>query len=355
MLLVSIAFLSQPAVVLPQEAEIRGGAADTKGETPNVGDAEREQAKFLLAGVWNAIEELRSGIVKVHRISSHGKSGGREEYDYLYAFDLAKDCIRFDYHGPDRMTQYVRNESETLQHLPSAPGFGIASRHPKDYKVVFDAQPFDFRWIGMTLYSTLQNKSRPERARKFLDGARLIELSDDGTQVRLTWNCDINPEKLGESMLLLDRKQGLRPVLWEERYREIGPGKSGEWYVECRTETTWAEKAQTWVPMTCTLAVVRLKAVSELTLNWVSVNDNIPHRMFEMEGLNVEDETVVLNAKLGEPISEGRRGESKIAKEFLEQNHASAPQTRWWLLVVNLVVLLMIATVAAARRCLRRK
>jgi hypothetical protein len=266
---------------------------------------QQTRARELLERAWAASDEPRSASVTVHetirRIATADKV---DELDHYWAFDDATGCERWDTTHPvkNRVTRFARNATESLLYQPS----GILVRLPRDEKPrVHDAKPFDFRWVGFAPIVSMRSRSSSKQMKDFQFkhyNTSLVAFDEKGDLVRAVWEFPASEKLDCRSVLEMDRRVGMRPVLAEEHYRTIAKdGSRGEWRLEWQTKTCWEKSGETWVPSSARMEAPGLDQVAELIFDWEMVNREIAAEIFEMAGVQAERR---LDARNGPPIRE---------------------------------------------------
>jgi hypothetical protein len=267
-------------------------------------EAERNRAKFLLERAWTTFNAINTGICRVSELTALGVTEVSPERDrtdqieYFVAFDNQTGRLRFDFRSGERLTSFARNDREALLLVRSQTSES-ASRHPRDFQVtVHDARPIDFRAISLAVFGTHRNKFSVARVREIRDevsNETLIEFVENGSQVRFTYEYKMRDQSpaslilLGRTTFVFDRDQGLLPVRLEDAYLS----KGGAWAAHSRTETKWRHLSDKWVPVQSKLVSNSMPGVTELTIDWEIVDDQIPRELFEFEGLGVTPGTLV--------------------------------------------------------------
>jgi hypothetical protein len=276
--------------------------------------------KSYVNGVWSAMKELRSGVVRIREDYSRG--GNHRQLELYCGFDHARGDLRFDTRvhastfaresGRSTYWQYARNRNEVLVHQGLNSGRPrIIFRRPRDYDFQIGwAQPLRLRMLPV--FPRYLQRSRPktwhpaqlfrELFRRFADTPpNSAELGK--RIVRFTWIMKSATSDF-RYVLEFDRKQGNRIVKMERTNR---PPAGGEWRLHCSTETTWTRINKTWVPKKIK-AKSDEPATSELSFEWESVNKPVPAKVFRMEGFALPIGTQIINYKSGKRVYEGKIG-----------------------------------------------
>jgi hypothetical protein len=357
--------------------ECNGGADDGSkavSDSPpaesqtQVSPSDAKRASFYVDGVWEAMSEVRNGVVRIGEEFSRGEK--RKRLELYYAFDYVSGNLRFDtkliestFEIPvarrrlerAAFMQYARNRDEVLEHEADLKGRPVfVNRYPRDHKfLVAWAAPLNMRMLPILSRDLWRAHPDSYNLKDVMRGLfrRFAATSPNSAEfgkriTRLMWIMKAPPSYF-RYILEFDRKQGNRIIKLE---RSIRPLTGGKWRVEDDTQTKWKQINRTWVPTKITAKTTIVPGASELRLNWESVNTGISEKVFQMEGLKLPKRTKIMNYKLGKPIQEGLVGED--TSTLADSTEGLSGRFKW-LMAINATLLLAIVAVVWWRRRVR--
>lgn len=308
-------------------------------------DDARRLGEFHLAGMRDARERVRSGVcnVAVRKAGTNRKS--TSDGEYFFAFSLNDDCLRFDQRFGSRVTQYARNKRESMLHVAGSRGI---TKYAPDWKVsIPEAQPFDFRLIGLVSLAEFDYRCSYDDVRRFLEQrAQLSEVvREDATLCRLSWKYDIQSSNLRHT-IWIDSSRGFSPVRTEviaTHHPKDGPTITRN---QAATKTDWQRVSDVWVPRRWSLSEGDGTLTLEATFDWKSVNEPIAEKLFQVEGLEAPDGTLVVNNRLGTPIVESTIGQT----DAREPGFGTLRGWRIWIIGAIVLVAFAVVLVLVLRR-----
>lgn len=329
----------------------RIGDARARGDVEKAKPVPADEAARVVAAFWSARQDLHTGVCRVrwHYVFPPHID---ETAHYTVAFDFDRDLLRYDKREEERnrRIQEVRRPDERLL---TVSGSHVVSRKPPGEEIaVGGAIPIDPRVIGLEnipgfmLGATW--RSVREVQSKFGDPTASQE---DGGVFRVNWEFTepltvkvkdgppINVVQRFHTTLWIDTIRGFTPVRQVYQFSIDGQKQTRQTSPHL-TETTWAPKGGTYVPIECVMHGEENMREGKLTFDWLSVNEPVDEKLFTVAGLQVDPNTLVVNHKLGPKIIEKKINQSNGDNDTPSQiDDATTNRWRWIATVTSLVVI----------------
>ncbi len=321
----------------------------------SVTDNERKEARLLLEQAFDHGSTWRRGTVD---ITLEKYEPSRSTHRQFFAFDHDAHLMRLvsemDRPGQPRWAcKHLITPTEIVLSSgdPSYPN-GVARYAPDDGPNIPDAKPIDLQTLAVANATHFVNRGvfdlafLKERYDAWCRADRLISFRRDGSSVEATWEIS-SAEKMGSKddsrrTFEFDLDTGGLPV---RILLEMKNSETGQWESYGLTSIRWKRIGDTWVPSHWKSSVgfnpANPKDAVEITLDWKSVNEPLPEKLFTAEDLSLDPRSLVLNRMVGAPVLEG-----PVQDWLSPPNEAKglevAGRGRFWLIVVNSVLLIAI-------------
>jgi len=327
---------------------VLASAAGDAVRAEGAGD-KHERLRFLVAGMQNEREKLKSGVYTASgTLKRTDQQGSKVEGDckFFCGFDNVARKVRFDSSEPRKVGMIIndgKGQPDTLAGppkqmpvekkmarvpgqtaswqtpvLPEAPktasGQPLVSQMP-----IFldreDAQtaeePIDVRAVGLLLWGDLHKYSLLQILPAYTSEEQgideIVEETDrpDVTRIVATFG----KKRDGLRKLWIDTRNGFTPIRLEV-YRQTSQGwakQPAHW-----SEVKWANKSGVWVPMEWTLVAETPQYFDryDLKFTWELVNEPPPERLFSYEDFGAPNGTRVVDQRLGPQTTVKVLGES---------------------------------------------
>ena len=316
----------------------------------NPSDEEIRYAEFLLAGLKDSVEQVRSGELRIQEIEQYSPRQNKEqrhdvrvEVAYGLLFDYASGCVRFDTDFGSRSVRYSRNKLHSLYY--DRKSRAVVKHHADHDYSIPESKPFDLRLIGLATEGEVRSRMSNDELWAFLDANKPVRaLRESGTVSRIVFEYPMAGGKLtGRRTLWVSSAKGFLPERMECQYLLK---KSDQWVVAATSAVDWQEVSGVWVPAKAVLADLSASSRTELSFTWESVNQPIDSSAFEVAGIGAPHGTSVWDVTLAEPILDSVVGQLEDAKPLA----ASYPWSRIVFLVANGVALAILFAALAWHR-----
>ena len=286
---------------------------------------DQEARQVLTAAVENCWAAIYRGSFRVRQRDNVIQMGrlGKVESTIYCVFDVAQDRFRFDRtldHGiPTRDGGRIL-ENEVMKYADTPEGSltytksgNVVSKFPTG-RAPFSSlflRPFDVRMVGMAHAGELRaygsNKAILEQLQDLLAPDNMVEaVHESDTLLRAAW--------------VYGQQNEVRRTIWfsaNQGYRPVKLQQTMEGYstVLNRGEFEWTEVSGTWVPKKCKMIGRDERDVTTLTFEWISVNDEPDEELFQVDGFDLPENTLIGNSMLGEDrrFVEGRVGPAEVS------------------------------------------
>ncbi len=318
-------------------------------------------SSVVLDGMWSSLSELHTGSCTA-KLSAFWVAGQLQEADYTLVFDFDAGCSRIDRRtaSTGRVVTRIDRPEETIFHLA---GSGIVEREPPRTEArVENEDPFDVRILGLISFGELMISNDDSTCRTWQRlRAHLDELAPPRVSAReqglfaITWELTVPTGdrshdgarySLYRRVTLVDPGNRFLPIR-TEIWNGAGPTReiTGELYAT--TESKWGVIENVPVPTQCIYDILHSPKHAELRLDWTSVGAPVDLSAFTVEGLELPDDTVVVNERLGPPIIESMMSPSAPG--------ARSGSWRWILTGVSIAALAAVFMAAAIRKTMRAR
>lgn len=270
----------------------------SRGEEPTSSEAV-ELGQSTLKTLWETQDRVKTGIVRGKESGSSTNRDGvihehRATFDVLFDYPQQRFWFARVAEGADSKvdTTTVIEVNEGSVHY--GPQSGNVVLLPVDFfagskagKLEFQ---FDVRTIGLEP-SRRHGAWRSSDARTYfsslpVEGRRL----DEGRVIELTF---LEYKGLAQRRVRLDREQGGMPVRMEMRYRR---SPEDDWSdAKSTIDVTWEQRSEEWVPVEVESKDAR--TVHKLTLDWQSVNEEVPEALFNWRRMALPAGTRVIDRR----------------------------------------------------------
>lgn len=300
---------------------------------------------FCVSGLSDARDRLRSGVVRATSTKTKGQEN-TAEVEYFLAFDFDKEWLRFDRREGTRETKYARNSKESLLYVEGSRG--VVKRNVDAAITVPDARPFDIRKVGIFKEGTFFSKKYAavgydEYVARIAENERCQVASEPSGTYRLTWSNKRDPVEYRRS-IWVDPEQGFSPIKTETIATFPIDGELTS-RVDSTGDITWSEINEVWVPIEWIECRPPHQHRFKINFDWKSVNEKVDEELFTIEGFKLDDGTLVVNDRLGDPIVESRIGDRGMSAA-----EPSATGLRTWVTLVSVVVFAGVAVLFVMRR-----
>lgn len=322
-------------------------AADDLGRAP--GDT---NAAYFLAGMWDAINSIRSGTVTL-------KDGDNSA---TFTFDNEVSTTRYECMGQNEFgagSCVIASPEEVIEYIV---GRGVVGRHPPAYRPrSFASWPPPVDAIG--LYTISEWRYRLPRERYAAETESQFKVESDGNrEVVLVAEWDVYPAGRIDvkcaftRRLWLDASQKLRP----KRMQLKGTGHGVDYSIESRTVTDWQLAGGFMVPTRCAMDSVSklqggepVRESSTIELEWNNVNAKLSPDCFSPRGLGAVAGDVIMDYRHEPPLREGTIGE--VPRVTLSVPTSKPRTARHVVVALNVIIACSIAIAVIYRRyCVRR-
>jgi hypothetical protein len=213
-----------------------------------------------------------------------------------------------------------------------------------------EARPFDIQLVGIEHWHSFdQSWSFDEYRRLYapiLYGLPATRVEGGGNRLKLFWSGPTDRPS-SDVTVVLDAAAGYRPVRTES-YSKFPDRKGYE--PEGWTSTEWTKIDDVFAPKRWHAEASRSKAVTDMEFEWRRVNGPVPDRLFTLEGLRLPHGTTIMNLKTGQPIREGKIGDTLAAADPPPIGPEPARRLRWVLAAHGAVLLVAVGAFASCRR-----
>ena len=306
--------------------------------------SEAEVAESYVAQMWNSFTALRTGVVRIQETFTREATEGQSTM--FLAFDFDRERLRFDRSYRQRLSWYARNDRESLLCVtPLSGGPYTVARGPVSEKIKMDfARPIDIRTVGIASWISYERRESPEEMKhtqRKVWAVPPVLVEDEEEHVLLRYDYGIGEPLGGRFDLKLQKAAGYLPMS-VKHYRRDQDDQTLKWSGESIVD--WRREADCWVPVRWELSS-DFPVKYELLFQWESVNQGVPDRMFELEGLELPADTLVLNKLQGDVVYEGRLNENREAKTLQDvRPEGDRPvdgnlKFKWVVLWINLLLL----------------
>jgi hypothetical protein len=306
--------------------------------------------------MWSSLQELHTGVCRVHWTYSGLKI--KEAATYVVAFDFDRDLLRYDRRdegarGRNHRIQEVRGPNERLLHVSGShvverlpPGEKIAVRHalPIDPRVVglLDLRAFISGTTWRQLHDLLAGMEGPTAHTEAEPVVRIDWQRTDEMVARREGSSEkVKIVQRYRRTVWVDTSNGLTPIRCEQQATFDGQEPAGQ-TLPSLGETKWARNGSVYVPTECVMRDEATNAEGRLSFEWISVNGGVDDKAFTIEGLEVDPETLVVNKTLG----------PKIIEKTVNPRVTPGPESRHYVFIGGAagLALIVIAWMAHARR-----
>lgn len=323
-----------------------GGAEET-------GDGDRGRA--FVRGMWASLTELQSGEVEITETTD--RAGRHETSTVFYSFDLPRKRHRFERRVGRRMAVSARNEDYTL--LYSTPDVDsplprtVQKNLPDKMISLPTACPFDVQLIGIEHWHAFDQFWSMEEFRnvyeKKLYSRPATRVEREGDRLKLFW-AGPDDRPTSDVTVVLDASAGYRPVRTEAYTK--WPGRK-DLEPEGWSETEWTKVNDVFVPRKWHSEALHkglvYKCATEMEFKWAKVNTPMPDRLFTLDGLGLPNGTTIMNLKTGQPVREGKIGDTLSAVGPPPAGPEPARRLRWVLAANGAALLIAVGAVVGRR------
>ncbi len=280
---------------------------------------------FVIRGIKNEREQLRSGIFEAHgRVVHENQTFGHfeGEVELICAFDYDADWFRFDRSedvldsspGRDALQasseshprsktdtgvsypkrkmggKYARTPTSTVEYLA---GDQSAVAKPVGTAPAGSIRPFDVRVVGLCTLGGLELNTGFDKWYKSCEAHKPESAVAEGNGIyRLTWFYENRSIK---AINWISEKEAFSPVRFEMyQYGVLPDGSTGTTEPSHESVVTWKKVSGVFVPEKFT-AVFRGQPGHldsyELAVEWKSVNQVVPEILFTREGFELKKGT----------------------------------------------------------------
>ncbi|MCA9125103.1 MAG: hypothetical protein KDB05_07595 [Planctomycetales bacterium] len=315
-----------------------------------------EVARYLHAGMIDARSKLRTGSFRATGTWVESDSRGESlslDWEVFCAFDHDRNLFRFDQQMelPDALPQGVEAETQpaTLSvvktKLVTDPEGVIYWCDEESAKIelwgpTFEPSrrlyDFDVRCAGLLGVYSFGRGLTVEEFCKAWSSTKVREVTNRSGLQRIEFHNNESEVLFAQT---IDERRGFTPIHAEFRDLALaGPSATfDQAELISKGSTTWKQINEQWVP--ASILLVYGKDRRELAFEWESVNEPIPDKLFQKEGLGLPGETFVSDHRLGKEIFIGRLDGKPTAYSDALPLSANRDHGWLWVAVVGLVLM----------------
>ncbi len=268
-------------------------------------------------------------------------------------FDRNTGHERFDYqHRDPKVSHYIQLPDSSLlingdaSHVTRQPGKLDFSQ--------FALRPFDIWGAPLSGATGLHEGDRLEGALKYLQsGESKVSTAENTAQLEIRF-----PNFPTDGFVTFDLKHGMTPIEFKEVFR-LPPGAAPVPPAN-QASTIWKEHSDgVFVPTTVDTVTTSGKLYQRAILNieWISLNQSIDPTVFTIEGLELPNNTMVVDYSLGPPIVESIVGGTippGVQGKSIDSMIVRTPTPSRERLVYSIFFFLLVISIMIGVRFLRR-
>ncbi len=363
-----------------------GGASVAFGQaSAEISDADRELARIYLIGLLDGRQRMISGELRATgRESTPGSVDGDSATEFHAAFDDATGRFRFDRKGQERLfvaiysgggktpkdlmsrgewktekfeAKFIRTPERDLDwstkdvvevHAKAATEEGIA------------AKPFHVNTLGIITVRGNAKFWTCDQLIGIFQSQRVVGVSKEAGEVlKISWI--FGPGDTLKRLLWIDAARDYAPIRMQllER-RDASNEKWSAPIVDA--EVHWSRQNGIWVPVHSQEKFASMqqkqRAIYELQIEWLKVNEELDPSLFTSEGLNLPHFAMVVDDRLGKRIVTEKLGPHSAAinahSDGSNETDLAVRRSPWVriLIIVNALILAVAVVFLLYRRWL---
>jgi hypothetical protein len=311
---------------------------------------ETRTARFLLIGLKDSRERLRSGVFRAtgRLRDDFAKSEALDgAVDVLCAFDYSRDLFRFDRRQPMRWKEpgdwIVRNPFVKFIRTPEFTAHFDENIHrvflrAPDAKPAPLLNPWNIRLVGLVPENSLDETF--DTIYSLYSAMPDPSVRAEGKQVyRIAW---MERHDWGDTLhaVWIDEAHGFSPLRYEFRDRrpsDPSQGIDGNWPEPLAvSEATWIQERDVWIPRAFVAETRGFDHGSvrfDITLDWEVINQPVSDRFFNPASFEAPGHWRVVDERLGRPIELGKV--ESVYPPMAPTTRVIAPRVHGWMLAIG--------------------